>query len=153
MGAPHKPPLNIPDDVATLAYIAGLFDGEGCIWIKSQRSPKGWLCHHAGVEIVNTAESVLHWIVQQVGGGSVHELRRYNANAKRCYTVRWYGKNAEALMGALLPYLRIKRREAEIFLAFREQGRRVSGRHLSPSVVAFRQECAEELRRAKTLIR
>ena len=69
-----------------VAYIAGLFDGEGCVQVKkytekkknhkSRKNPKGkgyrtTYTNRISMEIAMTDESVIYWVHDVLGGGSV----------------------------------------------------------------------------------
>ena len=69
-----------------VAYIAGLFDGEGCVQVKkytekkknhkSRKNPKGkgyrtTYTNRISMEIAMTDESVIYWVHDVLGVGSV----------------------------------------------------------------------------------
>ena len=71
------------------AYIAGLFDGEGCITYKQYmrkraHQKKAYPTWSIRMEMAMTDESVLRWVHEVLGVGTVGE-KRY----KTKYTVGW----------------------------------------------------------------
>lgn len=127
-------------DEATLAYTAGLFDGEGCIQIRRTEPTRprdcGKVSHRLHATLTNTDGPVLDWMVDTHGGA----LARSGYLRKR-QPYRWIvtGPDATAFLERHLPYLRIKRAQAEIAIEF---GRLVAAngrRHLTPEVLAARE--------------
>lgn len=98
------------------AYVAGLFDGEGCILISTRLRcgrPIFWL----DIVITNTDKPVLDWLLITVGGRM--SKKPYNKNGNRDIW-RWKtsSRKAASVLRALLPYLRIKHEQAVIAIEF-----------------------------------
>jgi len=96
-----------------LAYIAGLFDGEGSISTVFSNNKKNHL--YLTICITNTDREILEWIKDILGGsiGIHHRPRGY----RTCY--RWVINHRLAIgriMNALYPYLRIKKKQTELLL-------------------------------------
>jgi hypothetical protein len=104
------------------AYLAGLFDGEGCVVITNTALP-------------NRADSyclrVFLTMVDREGpglfharfGGNFYEKQPANPRHRRQYTWQTSGKIAGAALEAMRPYLRVKRDQVELALEF--QARKV----------------------------
>ena len=110
-----------------LAYIAGLFDGEGSIYISlrnnrpKSRSPE----YSLRVSFVNTNEEVVHLIKDNFGGSILSRFRE--PDKKRKLTWDWavsYIK-AKDFLKAVYPYLIIKKKQAELGIKFQEQSVRI----------------------------
>lgn len=89
------------DNKQSLAWFAGLFEGEGCF-----RISKG---HSQGIMIQSTDLDVLEK-VQNLFGGSIYTAydRPDKPNWKKCY--QWYlGKGSEDLVRMIYPYLMSRR--------------------------------------------
>lgn len=96
--------LRLPHDHRTLAYLAGLFDGEGCITRTND---------HPIVQIGMTDEPVMRWVAE-IGGTLRVEDHPNRGNRKPLY--RWRllaGSDVREFLWALFPYLRVKRTQAE----------------------------------------
>ena len=131
-----------------LAYAAGVIDGEGCIRIN--RSPYG--SHETRptnynlVVSVLTCDRVLPAFLHSLFGGS---FRDYRFKSKRLH-VHWSVRSAhaEAVLRALLPYLKLKREQAEVGLEFRKltgnNGTRLTDENRSQRAFYF-----EEMKRLK----
>jgi hypothetical protein len=99
-----------------LAYFAGVLDGEGCFTIHQQG--RGHIAGTA-IHVGNTDLRMLQWIQERFGGNVAFERRQNPAHAK---VWRWTSHvgNLEAIIIAVLPYLVIKREQAELLLAYRK---------------------------------
>ena len=128
---PFAEPLTIPTDPAKLAYVAGLIDGEGCIHI-GRHLPKGIrknIRHTLVVHISNTDARLMAWLKSELGG-SVHLVKQRRASVASdgrviqpmLQMMNWFagGRNAQMVLEAVLPYLIIKRDQAEIAIEFRK---------------------------------
>ena len=93
-----------------LAYIAGLFDGEGSIGSSpSRKAPMNYrvyisigMCDRAPIDF---AASVL--------GGKVVQCKRMTLSGKPVYTWKLWCQKAADVLEQLMPYLLIKRERAE----------------------------------------
>jgi hypothetical protein len=100
-----------PVAVETLAYFAGLMDGEGHIGIRRSHDGR-W--HDLVVNISNTNKAVLEEMASHFGGNVQVQRQRQ----KPVYRWNSSGRRAVLVLSMLLPHLRIKRAEAEVGLAF-----------------------------------
>ena len=98
----------------TLAYIAGIIDGEGCISVSVLHSKSGRSHNSIYVKIGNTCEEVIRYIDVLLPGGT-SEVPGYG-NRKTTYIIQWYGESAIDVIELVLPYLIIKRKVAELAL-------------------------------------
>jgi hypothetical protein len=96
-----------------LAYMAGIFDGEGNLSFRVMPRKAGNKCLSAGMTIANTNTSVLKWCRDKFGGDL------YGQSGKNKYAVfTWQLRKRESvnfLLTAIMPFLIIKRPEAEIY--------------------------------------
>jgi len=112
-----------------LAYIAGYVDGEGHIAI-AKVSVDAPSCKRAGlkspqyrlrVEIANTTIQTLEWIQSLFGGPVVQSYhKKPNPRGKRCW--RWCCGDGRAyrFLGTIAPFLRQKKPQAALALAYWE---------------------------------
>jgi len=108
--------MTVPSD----AYLAGLFDGEGCIGVYPQRDNRdGGMRYALQMNIANTNLPALQSIREHYGGeiilmnpvGSGHDRNRNYA--KPAYRLRFSYAEAEQIIGRIRPLCLIKARELE----------------------------------------
>lgn len=104
------------------AYIAGIIDGEGCISIQRRRGghcfdeSKRW-SYQSQVYIGNTDKRMLEFIYRLCGGSI--RTRQKLEGCKQTYTLSFTGNEAKKLLGSILPFLVVKKEQAENVLALR----------------------------------
>ena len=141
-------------DGADLAWAAGFIDGEGCISIgrhkatteNGAKNPQ----HTLELQVGNTNLDVLNLLCSMFGG-AICELDR--RTGKRIWLWRCSTRQAEAAIRKLLPYLKVKRAEAELALDFATLKLATfnpGGLLLSDEVVAQREAYYYALRELKT---
>lgn len=107
----------MPTDPPTLAYLAGLLDGEGTVGINRVKSAKAKNpSHFPHLMIANSYEPVVRWLGEIGGSVDVHRPSTHKSNWKTSYRWRLHGKNAETFVRAVRPYLRIKHEQADVIL-------------------------------------
>jgi hypothetical protein len=90
-------------------YLAGFFDGEGCIQIIQGH------CLTVRADVCQTELSILEEI-QCNFGGNLRHLRRRTPKQSESWRLTWEAKSAIEILEKILPYLRVKRPQAEIVL-------------------------------------
>ena len=99
----------------TIAYIAGLFDGEGCVTCKqkkTKRKDRGGKIYnqwYIRCEIAMTDRHVIEWIHETLGFGWCKE-KKYNNKPKYKRQWRWSCGYQDALVFAKIiwPYVQVK---------------------------------------------
>ena len=112
----------------TLSYLAGLFDGEGCIFIAvnkpnpkfQTKSPQHWL----GVVIGNTYLPLITWLKDNFSG---HILKsdRFKVRHKPYWEWKLASNQAKNFLMLIYPYLRIKREQAKLAIEFQTERERL----------------------------
>ena len=104
---------HIPQETWKVAYLAGLFDGEGCITFRNGQG------HHAEaspqLSIVNTNHEAMKWVRETFGGGSgrVVDQGSRGLHRKPCYVIYYEAiLEMKDLLEAMMPYLIIKKQKA-----------------------------------------
>ena len=112
-----------------LAYLAGLLDGEGCIYIDSWKDKR-----KAGirkqfilrVNIANTCEEVIDWITEKTkslycGNKSQSKGREFKETKRKpLFVWKISGKNAVKFLIDTYDFLIIKKKRAELGIEFGE---------------------------------
>ncbi len=100
-----------------LAYIAGFFDGEGCVnlkvFTKTSGKQKGQICSEMTIEVSNNDFSVLKFINERFNG---RITKRYDL--KHPHTLRMESKKAVHFLQNIYPYLITKKEQARIGIEF-----------------------------------
>lgn len=98
----------------SLEYVAGFFDGEGCISINGNGRSFTLVIGLCQVEV-----SILQEIQAQFGGYLYPKPIR-NRNANQCWELRWNAKAGLEFLKQITPFLRVKREQAD-FVILNEQ--------------------------------
>lgn len=105
-----------------LAYTAGIIDGEGCIGIyhRKQRSVKSGFAYVLIVAVWNTNPWLVQWLKMSYGGNILRPKISREAHPTWKQPWRWtiYDKHAAEFLELVLPYLQLKRPQAEIAITF-----------------------------------
>lgn len=110
--------------VSQIAYLAGIIDGEGSIYIGNfSKNPKtGTLHYQTNMEVTNTDENLIKWLIYTFGGRfNRYTFKQTPVNSRRP-VFRWIasGELLTHLCHLLLPYLIIKKRQCEIMIEMRK---------------------------------
>ncbi len=137
------------------AYLAGLVDGEGCIHIGKRASKNTPTPGYTLMLIISQSNGdFLKYWMDRVGLGSLHYQEgpsrgsgikdKYRVNCRRAYAWHIHSAGAGELIKEILPYLILKREQAELAIEFqatqnihRKSGRK--GNRLPPEIIANRE--------------
>jgi hypothetical protein len=97
-------------------YIAGFFDGEGCIRIHVIKSSRARPQYQLEASISQKRREVLDLVSAQYGG----VVRKERQGKYICYRLTLSGLASEKLLRDILPYMVVKKKEAETALEYRE---------------------------------
>lgn len=110
--------------IAQIAYLAGIIDGEGSIYIGNFSSNKktGSLYYQTNMEVSNTDEALIDWLIENIGGRKNKYTQKQLPKNSRRDVYRWIvsGELLTHLCHLLLPYLIIKKRQCEIMIKMRK---------------------------------
>jgi len=120
----------------TWEYIAGLFDGEGCIHVMTNASGNPQL----KLTITQANQPFLYLIKTFTGFGAVQD----NKNGVWCWRLT-KREDIKAFLANLIPHLILKKAEAETALAICELNP-VQGRHTPPEDREKQAQLASQLR-------
>lgn len=136
------------------AYIAGFLDGDGAIMIS--RGHNKWsspihqpINYAPSLGFSNSNKDVLERIAQTIGGGKVHETTNHQQNPKwrhHYYLDTWSRSIMLPLIKNMLPYLHIKKRQAELAIEFFEKLSPKSGYRCSEEQLKRREVLYYEMR-------
>lgn len=103
-----------------VSYLAGLFDGEGCVAVYSRIGKSGSEQYSFQAKISNTERVLLLWVKDRFGGGVVKESGPPIGKRRQSYV--WYAcnANAERFFRLIRPYVQIKGPQIDLALSLRE---------------------------------
>ena len=110
-----------------LAYAAGIVDGEGCITILNKWDSRSKTYDKVQVDITNTNEWICQWFKMQFGG-TVRMCKAHKSNWKPTFKWILEADKATAFLKIVLPYLNIKKANAEIAISY-QVTRRIGGHY------------------------
>lgn len=101
-----------------LAYIAGFFDGEGSIVITpiAHSTSNQKRTFNMRAQAVSTNEEIIRLLLAMFGGDIKN--KPIKGNRKACWTWRVSSQAATNFLELVLPYLKIKKPQAELALEF-----------------------------------
>lgn len=99
-----------------LAYLAGIIDGEGHIGIAGSKKPSNRIDWVLRLSISNTSEELMDWLDETFGHIVTTKYKRLH---RRAHVMVWRtsGRQTQEILRLVLPYLRIKREQAELALS------------------------------------
>jgi hypothetical protein len=111
------------DTPQEFAYLAGIIDGEGSIYIGnfSKNKKTGALYYQTNMEVTNTDESLMKWLTEKFGGRIHKYTEKQTPKNSRKPIYRWIVTSdlLTYLCQQMLPYLIIKKRQCWIMIQMR----------------------------------
>ena len=121
-----------------IIYMAGFFDGEGCISIVRDKRTQG-RSHLLSVSTCNTDRKIIEWIVENFGG----HVNAHSSPKRSQHRKTWgWQLRSEAAMEFLIViggHLKIKNRQAKLGIQFQMEKARFSGGMLSENEIELRE--------------
>lgn len=110
-------------ELTDIAYLAGLVDGEGCIRIKRAKAYRNLTgranpAYHCSIHVRMVDEAAIKFLGDTLGGWYWRE-KAHATNGRPLFCWQATDREAEFILRCLLPYLRVKRAQAENALALR----------------------------------
>ena len=100
-----------------IAYLAGLFDGEGTFTISKMKSIKYPEYYFAEIFLTNSSLPIMRWLSSKIDGKiCITRYANTDKNWKDVYKFNIHAKDKMDFVTSLLPYLRIKLSQAQIVL-------------------------------------
>ena len=136
--------------IAEIAYLAGLIDGEGCIYIGHTKQGKygngyQW---HSMLKITSCDEELIIWLENTFGGS---KDSRYRWTSKKAFTRPVYnwqatGPMLDYILPLVMPYLIIKKKQCDVMMRFRRTCQNIGSKRLPEHINTRRQLLLIELR-------
>lgn len=125
-------------EIKELAYLAGIFDGEGCIDIARISRKDRWSPTYRLQCRLAMCNPYIPKLFYFRFGGSVRTFKRDPKWSRQWY---WHisGVKAVEFLNVIKPYLRLKRAEADLAITFQENIKPTGGKHLPNDTLAVRE--------------
>lgn len=101
-------------DPGAVAYLAWLIDGEGCIMMRRDCRRADY-CYYLVLIVTNEHKGALDWCMG-LYGGTLYKQPRARADHKQIYYWETRSKTAHMILVEVLPYLKIKREQAQLVI-------------------------------------
>jgi len=121
-----------------LAYLAGVIDGEGTIYV-SKRKNRGLDDYWPRVQIVNTNKPMMVYI-HNTFGGLFYEKNRSKHSKKWKTQYEWVTNRTlmDIILPLVIPYLICKKPQAELMIKFRDTFQKNTKIRVSQEVLTLR---------------
>ena len=129
-----------------LAYIAGVFDGEGCLIIGKYNRGNKNLSYRAYMAIANTHVPMLEYIQGLIGGKIVEQ-----GKDKQCFSLSLTTNAIRKWLPQLVPFMVVKQKQAEVLLSFLERQAGNAFAPVSVELLGFYEECYQDMKRMKLI--
>lgn len=132
------------------AYLAGLFDGEGCVGYYP-RHAKGVPYHSASLHLTSTDPRVISWLLGKVGCGKV-SVKNPKDHRKTSYNWQLSNKTDIAeVLGAIRPYLIIKADQVDLLFSLWKAEEPLHKGRVTPELITLRQKAVDDIKHLKGL--
>jgi hypothetical protein len=118
----QKPPT-IPLSISEAAYLAGIVDGEGYLGLVNVNRTRHWF--YAQLTIGMTGKELFD-LQKQIGTGRIYTRTWQRPNTKPCHVWTLGANPCRCLLPQLLPFLRFKKRQAELVLEYLEMSAHIA---------------------------
>lgn len=139
-----------------IRYVAGLFDADGHItigkWKPAANNRRGWSEHYVRYQLLLAISQVHYPLIKKLAdqfGGAFHRndsAHRRNANNRIVYTWKLSSDMAAKMLKTMLPWLVVKKEQAELALKFQEHVNRHKSTRPKPEAQAWLYKEREEMR-------
>lgn len=107
-----------------ISYIAGIFDGEGCVFISKSNPSISRRCktptYQLNSVVCNTYLPVLVWLKDNFGGTINQKVPPKDKNWSPSWSWQTNSNKALNFLETIYPFLRIKKLEVEIAISFQK---------------------------------
>ena len=132
-----------------IGYLAGIIDGEGCVYVNrrkvhGRRKTPGY---SVKVVVSITAYPLVEWFIEHAQLTSICETQK-KGNRKKQWMCTWNNSKAEWILETILPYLVIKKPQAILGLELLKHLRTTPikrGKPIAPEVIEYRESIKQQM--------
>ena len=130
------------------AYLAGIIDGEGCLSVSKEKSPKGEykILYKAHLKITNTNQKLIQWLEKIIGKCYI---KTDKGDPKWKLRFSWIMTDRDKmfpLLKEILPYLILKKKQAKLILKLRK-GKQKKGIAFDVEERKFREKLYQSMKK------
>lgn len=105
-----------------IAYLAGIIDGEGCMYLGYNKAHEKYHSWHSMMKVSNCDIELILWLENTFGGAKQTHTRWTSKRAfeRPVYTWQSTGAMLDYLLPLIQPFLVIKNKQCEIMLRYRK---------------------------------
>ena len=147
-------------DRKKIIYLTGIIDGEGYIGIKKSDYGKRVVgdcrnpTYHERIQVRMIHEGAIN-LLKEIFGGNYYKESPYNNGRKPLYCYQASDKLAATILKKTLPYLIVKKKQAETVLKLRKskesKSARLRGspakRPMKPKIVEYREKLYQQIKK------
>ena len=129
-----------------LAYTGGWIDGEGSIYInKAKNKRSGSYQYILCVSTSNTDKGIIDWFKKEYKGFTTALGYKVRNNPNHRLAYQWFSttKTAYKFLKLILPYLKVKRRQAELAIKFQERKTKERGERKGKKLLKIQNDWRE----------
>lgn len=128
-----------------VAWAAGFFDGEGCVMVQRRKGRSGSRggCYVMQISASQKHPEPLYRLLEVFRCGAVHQTKRRESYGCDMWVWKASGNFANEVLKRMLPYLVVKREQAEVAIVFQDRRIRVRADKFDKAIVA-RQVVSDE---------
>ena len=133
-----------------LAYLAGLFDGEGCVSILKVSKQAGFKSfrYRLRIQITNTNKHLMNWLNERFNFHIATHVP-LKKNWKMCWVALKHDRKARNMLVEMLPYLKVKKDEALLAIEFQKHKDQIGTSNgasgLTQEQIEYRERLKKEL--------
>ncbi len=132
-------------------YLAGFFDGEGCLYISRQKGKKKNPYYTPRVVIANTNEEVIGLIEKSFHGSTAREGFEIRPGRRRPWYVEIYRRDRiKKFLKGIYPYSIVKKKQIELMFEFiKHLDKSKSGKPVADEIIVWREKQVQKLKDLK----
>lgn len=135
----------------TAEYLAGFFDGEGCVYISKHKGKKNNPYYAVRLTIANTYKPVIDLIEEAFDGFTQRTSAEKSDNQRSAFACEIYRKDKiKEFIKMILPYTIVKKEQLIMALEFLEHmDISVSGKEVPKQIIDYREDLVNRIKKNK----
>lgn len=103
------------------AYLAGIFDGEGSVYLVARKAPnRRSHLFVAEMTVAGSSMALMNWLANTTGNGRIYVSQKPEENHKQVYSWQLAPRQIRHILPQIAPYLQVKAQQAALMLEYFE---------------------------------